>query len=233
MTIAAGISLQGIPITVDVGGAVQSFVLNKSGQANDGGGNKSSLNADHKNGVTKQGDYKFTFKMSNLGFVEAARGNDPGAQAWYERAITADPTYPHVYRRLADLYYDRKDWSHALAYYRRVLTAIPKYFDVLVQAGNSARFSSDQETAAAYYAEAGRVRPDSWIPPYNLACLRAVNGEPEVALALLGEAVDLGFGVSALLNENEDFAAVRPLDGWAALAARVVIAENSIQQAGE
>ena len=173
----------------------------------------------------------FVEAMSNLGFVEAARGNDPGAQAWYERAIAADPTYPHVYRRLADLYYDRKDWSHALAYYRRVLTAIPKYFDVLVQAGNSARFSSDKETAAAYYADAGRVRPDSWIPPYNLACLSAVNGEPEIALALLGQAVDLGFGLSALLNENEDFAAVRPLDGWAELAARVQkVAANGSKQ---
>lgn len=163
----------------------------------------------------------FVEAMSNLGFVEAARGNDFGAQAWYERAIAVDPTFPHVYRRLADLYYDRKDWPHALEYYRRVLTAIPKYFDVLVQGGNSARFLGDQETAAAYYAEAGRTRPDSWIPPYNLACLRAVNGEPEIALALLGEAVDLGFRVPALLDENEDFVALRPLDGWAALAARV------------
>jgi hypothetical protein len=63
VTIAAGISLQGLPVTVDVGGAVQSFVLNKSGSANDGGGNKFSLNADLKNGVTKQGTYKFTFNL--------------------------------------------------------------------------------------------------------------------------------------------------------------------------
>ncbi len=63
VTIAAGISLQNLPVTVDVGGAAQSFVLNKSGQANDGGGNKFSLNADLKNGVTKQGTYKFTFNL--------------------------------------------------------------------------------------------------------------------------------------------------------------------------
>jgi hypothetical protein len=63
VTIAAGISLQGIPVTVDVGGATQSFLLNKKGQANDGGGNKFALNAKLKNGVTKQGTYKFSFNL--------------------------------------------------------------------------------------------------------------------------------------------------------------------------
>jgi len=147
--------------------------------------------------------------MSNLGFIDAARGNDAGAQVWYERAIAIDPTYPHVSRRLADLFYDRKDFTRALEYYRRVLTALPKFFEVLVQAGNSARFLADATTAADYYAEARRVRPDSWIPPYNLACLRAVNGDPQTALTLLGEVVDLGFDEPALLDQNDDFDVLR------------------------
>jgi Tfp pilus assembly protein PilF len=159
--------------------------------------------------------------MGNLGFVAAVRGDDAGAEAWYERALAADPTYPHVHRRLADLYYDRKDWGRALEYYRRVLAVLPEHFAVLVQAGNAARFLGDVGTAAAYYDEARRVRPDSWIPLYNLACLRAVTGEPQAALASLGAAVDLGFGAPGLLAENEDFAAVRALPGWAALVARV------------
>jgi arylsulfatase A-like enzyme/Tfp pilus assembly protein PilF len=159
--------------------------------------------------------------MANLGWVEAARGNEAGAQRWYERAITVDPTYPHVYRRLADLYYDRRDWTRALEYYRRVLSSLPRHFEALVQAGNSARFAGDGRTAAAYYADAGRVRGDSWIPPYNLACLRAVDGDPNGALALLGEAVELGFGSPGLLDRNEDFAALRGRRGWPELIARV------------
>ncbi len=158
--------------------------------------------------------------MSNLGWVEAARGNEAGAQAWYERAIAADPTYPHVYRRLADLYYDRKDWAHALEYYRRVLTALPRFFEVLIQAGNSARFQGDTRTADAYYREAAAVREDSWIPPYNLACLRALTGDPQAALILLGQAIDLGFGGTTLLETNDDFDTVRPLPGWPELTAR-------------
>jgi arylsulfatase A-like enzyme/Tfp pilus assembly protein PilF len=158
--------------------------------------------------------------MSNLGWVEAARGNEAGAEAWYERAIAADPTYPHVYRRLADLYYDRRDWSRALEYYRRVLAALPQHFEVLIQAGNSARFLGDVPAAAAHYAAAEAARSDSWIPPYNLACLRAVSGEPAAALALLGRAIDRGFGSPPLLAENEDFDMLRGAPEWPALVAR-------------
>jgi tetratricopeptide (TPR) repeat protein len=158
--------------------------------------------------------------MSNLGWIEAARGNEAGAQQWYERAIALDPTYPHVYRRLADLYYDRHDWPHALEYYGRVLAVLPQYFEVLIQAGNSARFENDVPLAAWYYTEAGRARPDSWIPPYNLACLRALSADPNTALALLGQAVDLGFGSTNLLETNEDFDTLHTLPGWQELNAR-------------
>jgi len=158
--------------------------------------------------------------MSNLGFLDAMRGDDAGAQAWYERAIAVDPTYPHVHRRLADLFYDRQDWARALEYYRRVLAVLPQYFEVLVQAGNSARFLGEVPVAAAYYDDAGRVRPDSWIPPYNQACLRALNGAPDEALALLGTAVERGLAAPDLLDANEDLETVRPLPGWPALVDR-------------
>jgi choline-sulfatase len=163
----------------------------------------------------------FVEAMSDLGFLDLMRGDQAGAQGWYERAIAVDPTYPHVYRRLADLFYDRKDQGQALAYYRKVLAMLPHYFEVLIQAGNSARFLGDAGTAAAYYGEAGTVRADSWIPPYNLACLRATTGDPDGALVLLGEAVDRGFTSSKLLDENDDFDGLRTRPGWALLAARV------------
>jgi choline-sulfatase len=159
--------------------------------------------------------------MGNLGFIDAARGDDAGAQAWYERAIAIDPTYPHVHRRLADLFYDRKEYVRALEYYRRVLAVLPEYFEVLIQAGNSARFLGDVPTAADYYAQAGRVRPDSWIPPYNLACLRATTGAADEALALLDEAAEHGLASQELLDDNDDLDAVRTLAGWPALVERV------------
>jgi tetratricopeptide (TPR) repeat protein len=162
--------------------------------------------------------------MSNLGWIQAARGDEAGARSWYEHAIAVDPAYPHVYRRLADLYYDAKDWPHALEYYRRVLAVLPRYFEVLIQAGNTARFAGDHPTAADYYTSAGATRPDSWIPPYNLACLRALDGDRDGAFALLDKAIDLGFATPALLDANEDFETLRGRPAWAAVTKRVAVA---------
>jgi len=169
----------------------------------------------------------FVEAMSNLGFVELVRGNEAGAQEWYERAIAVDPTFPHVYRRLADLFYDRKDFGRSLDYYRKVLVTLPEFFEVLVQAGNAARFLDDPKTAADYYGAAARVRPDSWIPPYNLACLRALGGEPEPALTFLGQAVDLGLDQPRLLEENDDFDSLHAQAQWQALLARTRAAEQA------
>src|SRR5262245_58840272 len=63
ITIGAGISLSGLPITIDVGGAAQTFVLNEKGKANNGGGNKFTLEPKLKHGVTKAGNAKFSFQL--------------------------------------------------------------------------------------------------------------------------------------------------------------------------
>ncbi len=159
--------------------------------------------------------------MGNLGFIAAVEGDEAGARGWYERALALDPSYPHVHRRLADLFYDRGEYDRALENYRSALAVLPGGFELLVQAGNSARYAGDPRAAAEYYAQADRIRPDSWIPPYNTACLQAVTGAPDTALASLGHAVDRGFAVPSLLDGNEDFDGLRPLAGWGALVQRV------------
>jgi len=155
--------------------------------------------------------------MSNLGLIAALRDDEAGAELWYQRAMAADPTYPHVNRRLADLFYERKDWARALGYYRRVLETVPEHFDAMIQAGNCARFLDDPAEAARWYRAAATLRPDSWIPPYNLACLEALGGEPETAMASLRTAVERGFTNVALLDDNQDFASLRALPEWKAL----------------
>jgi len=63
ITIGAGISLAGLPVLVDFGGVTQTFVLKKGGSANNGNGNKFTLDATLKNGVTKAGTYNFSFNL--------------------------------------------------------------------------------------------------------------------------------------------------------------------------
>jgi hypothetical protein len=64
ITIGAGASLAGIPVTVDVGGATRSFVLDEKGKGDDGAGSKFRLKAKlDKNGLTKADTVKFSFQL--------------------------------------------------------------------------------------------------------------------------------------------------------------------------
>jgi len=85
ITIGAGLSLVNLPVTVDVGGAIVSFLLNKKGKANNGGGNKFALNAELKKGVTKAGNVNFSFNLkgdfkqtlAGYGLIDATLDNAP------------------------------------------------------------------------------------------------------------------------------------------------------------
>lgn len=68
---------------------------------------------------------------------------------------------------------------------------------------------------------AATLRPDSWIPPYNLACLDALRGDAAPALASLDDAVARGLASPDLLDDNEDFASLRATPQWGPLMARV------------
>ena len=92
LTIGAGISLAGLPVTVDVGGAAASFVLNKKGKANNGGGNKFALNANLKNGVTKADTVNFNFHLKG-DFQAALAAFDLDDAAVQDAAVTVPVSF--------------------------------------------------------------------------------------------------------------------------------------------
>ena len=173
----------------------------------------------------------FVEAISNLGMIAALRGDDAGAERWYEKAIAADPGFPWVYRRLADLWYERRDYAKALQDYEKTLSVVPDDFNSLIQAGNCARRTGDSRRAADFFSRARKLRPESWIPLYNLACLRAVEGNPQEALRLLQDAAGKGFGRAGLLRADKDLAPVRALAGWDGLLAGV--AKNAAAEEAE
>jgi hypothetical protein len=64
ITIGAGSSLAGLPVTVDVGGATRSFVLDEKGRGDDGAGSKFRIKAKlDKSGLTKADTVKFSFQL--------------------------------------------------------------------------------------------------------------------------------------------------------------------------
>jgi arylsulfatase A-like enzyme/Flp pilus assembly protein TadD len=161
---------------------------------------------------------RFIEAMLNLGLVSSLRGDNAGAGAWYRKADGVDPNFPATARRLGDLYYEQGQFSHALASYEHALQLSPKLFPAMVQAGNSARRVGDPAKAAASFARAAELRPDSWVPWYNLACLRATTGDAEGALAALRESVTRGVADPALLDSDPDLAPLRADPRFAALA---------------
>ena len=147
--------------------------------------------------------------MLNLGLIASLRGNRAGAEEWYRKADEVDPGLPSTARRVGDLYYEEGDYKQALAHYERALKLQPRMFPALVQAGSSARRVGDPARAASYFEKAAALRADSWVPWYNLACLRATQGEVDAAFRALDESRKRGLRDQALLQQDPDLMPLR------------------------
>jgi hypothetical protein len=86
VNVGQGVPIENLPVTVDVGGVRQTFVLNKKGVGKNGGGNKFKLDAKLKQGVTKNAQnakFSFQFKgdfkaqLAGFGLTDAAAKNVP------------------------------------------------------------------------------------------------------------------------------------------------------------
>lgn len=152
---------------------------------------------------------RFVEAALNLGLIASLKEDRAGAESWYRRADALDPSFPGTARRLGDLYYEHGQYREALESYDRALRLSPRLFPALVQAGNSARRVGDTARAAASFTRAAELRPDSWVPWYNLACLRATMGDRDGAFAALEESLERGVAEPALLDSDPDLASLR------------------------
>lgn len=160
----------------------------------------------------------FVEAMTNLGFVEQARNRWAEARAWYDKASAVDPGFPRGNRLSGDLWFERGDYRKALINYREVVHARPDDFGALLQAGTCQRRLGRARGAERFFERARKVRPDSWMPVYNLACLRAVTDRPDEALdLLLRELPGRGFHDRGLLESDPDLESVRRLPRFAEL----------------
>lgn len=163
----------------------------------------------------------FVEAMANLGFIASLRNDDKTAEQWYQKAIAADPGFPLARRRFGDLHYEAGRYEDALGFYEKALEVSPNDFRAAIQAGNSARRLSDPARAESFFRRAASMRPDSWIPPYNLACLFAVGGRSKEALDALDGAVSKGLNRPRLLAGDPDLASLRSAPAFRQLADRV------------
>jgi choline-sulfatase len=167
----------------------------------------------------------FVEAICNLGFVQALRGDETGARAWYAKAVATDPSFPRTHTLIADLYFERGDWKQALAEYENALRTVADDFLALIQAGNCTRRIGDPAGAERFYRKAEKLRPDSWIPVFNLACLEAIGGRRPEAVALLREAVGRGLDNEEILARDADLQSLRPLPEFRALLKKIRAAD--------
>ena len=155
---------------------------------------------------------KFSEAMVRLGYIERQRGNRQAAEDWLVKAAAEDPKSPRVQSSYADLFYLKGEYGEALEHYKKALAVNPKNFSALMLAGGCAQKEKRFDEAETFYQQGLKLRPDSWLPPYNLACLRAAQQRNEEAFAFLNKAVDTKTGrrqLRALLANDQDLAPLR------------------------
>jgi choline-sulfatase len=169
----------------------------------------------------------FVEAICNLGFVASLKGDDAAAQDWYARALAVDPGFPRPWRLSADLYYERGDFAKARQSYLKVLEKEPDDFESLIQLGNCERRLANDAGALEAFGRAGKLRPDSWIPAYNRACLDSIRGRGPEALALLDTAASKGLSDPSLLSRDHDLDPLRKSPEFVAVARKVELAARA------
>lgn len=163
----------------------------------------------------------FVEAIANLGLIADLRGESEKARDHYARAVAADPRFPRAHRLVADWHYEKGDWQKALDAYEAARQVLRSDFESTLQAGNCLRRLGRTEEAMNRFEEAARLRPDSWLPLYNQACLLAVGGRSEEALARLSGLEAKEFKQLDLLRSDPDLAEVRRLPGYSQLLSRL------------
>src|SRR5258708_12992968 len=149
--------------------------------------------------------------MANLGYVNAVRGHEPAAEQWYRKGIAADPTFPRVYRRLGDLYYERGQFARAYENYSKTVQLLPSDVRAIMQAGSSARRIGRTAEAEALFRRGETLRPGGWIPTYNRICLLATTGKAGDALQPVADLSSRHPLPDALVDPDPDLTSIHAL----------------------
>jgi Flp pilus assembly protein TadD len=96
----------------------------------------------------------------HVGVVLQRRGDRPGAQKAYERAILLDPTYARPMNNLAVLLTEQKQYADAITLLQRIAALEPQNEQVHYNLGIAYRLSGDRVRAAAEFGAALKLRPD-------------------------------------------------------------------------
>jgi Tetratricopeptide repeat. len=125
----------------------------------------------------------YTEPYINKGFAMIELGDRMGALDEFKKAFETDPDYE---RQIDDVFSDRFGWR-----------------------GCEYRNQGKINAAIDDFLTAVKIKPDSAVSYYNLACCYAVNNNKEEALYYLGKAINLDPKRRQKAQSDEDFNSIR------------------------
>lgn len=99
---------------------------------------------------------------SELAALKLKRGDRGGAQAYYQKAVSADPLNPDIYFYLASLFYQDRNYSSALQQVEKCLAILPTSSNALNLKGNILSSMGRTDDAVATFNETIKFTVDDF-----------------------------------------------------------------------
>ena len=104
---------------------------------------------------------------------------------------------------------DRNQVDFELDFFSRVITAAPEYHEVLRAQASNMTVKGRLQDGLAVDKRLVAIRPDDPTAHYNLACRYALLKQPDLALATLRKAIELGYRDFRYMEEDRDLESIR------------------------
>lgn len=150
-------------------------------------------------GAALNGDYEDDADTWNaLGRALAEADRQADAETCFRRALIADPRAAEARHNLGQIHFARGEWREAAEQLRHAVALAPgealprqQFFDSLMAEGAACGGRLEWREAAAAFAEAAQVRPESAEAHFNHALARSALGDLDRARAGYTEAIRL------------------------------------------
>jgi tetratricopeptide (TPR) repeat protein len=100
--------------------------------------------------------------------------------------------------------YENERWQESAEGYRLIVERSPQNIQALYRYASSLHNNGDLEEAHAAWMQLCRFRQGRRYALYNIACIYALQGEKQLALDYLQEAIDAGFESRKPISEDQD-----------------------------
>jgi tetratricopeptide (TPR) repeat protein len=152
-------------------------------------------------------DPKLATAHYNLGAVYSELGRYEEAIAAYEQAIALDPKDATAHLMLGVVYSNTEQINEAIGAYEQAISLDPKNGTAHASLAAAYRAVGRAADAQTHLEQARALMANE--SAYNRACLEALSGHADEALALLAEALAVAPGLRLWAKRDSDFATLR------------------------